>query len=203
MKALLCRAAYCTEEVDGPYDVCGHCWAYRGTWLDPMTRLWVRVHGALAPSGSSALTERVAVTRPGPSMPLRTAPVMAMEAALAIMTLWADTFRRMGCAGHLPERNTVRDGYLFARAVVLCRTHDYELDDSPLRGDYYLDVYRAYWGLCRVDNSRADTVRLAMPCPACDCMTLVERNAGEFGQCLTCGRKWSQAALSREIHGAA
>ena len=201
MSRIGCRAPYCTEEVASAWDVCGFCWDYRRHWTDPMELLWRRTHRAVVPAGTSALTERVSTTRPGPSIPLRTGPLMAMEQALALMCLWADTFLRRGYAGSLPLRNTVSDEFLFVRAVTLCRLHDPGLTGGPLAGDYYLDIYRAHWALNRVDNSRADAVRMAGVCPACDSMTLVERNAGEYGQCLTCARKWSQAALSR--HGAA
>jgi hypothetical protein len=199
---LLCRAPYCTEEVAGAFDVCAMCWEYRDHWLDPMPLLWRRAHIACSPSGSTAYAERISAARPGPSIPLRTGPLMAMETALTFMTMWADAFIRRGLVGHLPERGTIRDEYLFVRAVTLCAGHDHTFTGGPLAGDYYLDIYRAHWALCRVDNARADTVRMADPCPACDRLTLVERNAGEYGQCLTCGRKWTQAALSREIHGA-
>ncbi len=199
MRTLTCRAPYCTEEVTSPWDVCGQCWAYRSHWVHPLPGLWLQVDRAVAPSGTSAYAERVSSSKPGPSIPLRTGPLMAMETALLIVTGWADAFIRRGLAGHLPERGQVREAYLFVRAANLCAGHDHTLTDGPLAGDYYLDIYRAYWALYRVDNARADTSRLAVPCPACDRMTIIERNAGEYGQCLTCARKWTQAALLGEI----
>lgn len=199
----LCRAPYCIEPTTTPYDVCRMCWDYRAHWIEPMPWLWQRVHLSVAPSGTSGYAERVSTSRPGPSIPMRTGPVMAMETALQLVTVWADTFLRRGLVGHLPERHTVSDEYLFLRAVALCAGHDHTLTGGPLAGDYYLDIYKAHWALCRVDNARASAVQLTVPCPACNRSTVIERNAGEYGQCLTCARKWSQAALSREINGLA
>jgi hypothetical protein len=203
MRTFTCRAPHCVEEVADSWDVCGICWAYRHHWTDGISRLWVQVHRAVVPSGSTGYAERVSGSAPTSSMPLRTGPLMAMETALLLMTQWADAFIRRGLAGSLPQRGTVSDDFLFDRAALLCRMHDDSFTGGPLAGDYYLDIYRAHWALARVDNARATTVRMDRPCPACDRLTLIERNAGEFGQCLTCARKWTQAALSIQIDGTA
>jgi hypothetical protein len=195
---MICRAPYCVEEVTDVWAVCDTCWDFRHELLSAMPWLWLRVHSALAPTGRTALRERVTTSEAGSSIPLRTGPLYALEYALSLAEMWADTFLRRGCPGRLPERGRAREAHIFSRAVAICRRYDHELRHSPLAGDYYCDIHRGYWTLARVDNSRADTVRLPLPCPACDRMTLIERNAGEYAQCLTCGREWSQAALAKE-----
>jgi hypothetical protein len=198
---LTCRAPHCTEEVSDAYAVCRVCWDFRPELLGYMPFLWVRVHGHLMPSGRTALRERVTTTAPGSSVPMRDGPLYALEYSLNVMSMWADTFLRRGCAGVLPERGRAREGLIFDRAVAICKQWDHELTASPLAGDYYCDIYRAHWTLARVDNDRADAARLLQSCPACDRATLIERNAGEHAQCLTCGRNWTQAALLKEARG--
>lgn len=199
MKPVHCRAPFCVEEVASVHDVCQTCWNHRTVLLADMPLLWLRVHQALAPAGGTALRERVKVSAPGGSMPLRQGPMYALSYALTVMEVWADAFIRRGAHGTLPQRGRARDGFIFNRVVELCRMNDHELWGGPLAGDYYTDVHRSYWTLARVDNTRADTVRVHIPCPACGRITLLERHAGECLQCLTCNRQWSQAALAKEI----
>lgn len=194
-----CRAPHCLEDVPDNWAVCDTCWQYRHVLIAEMPWLWDRVHRAVAPSGSTALRERVTTSAPGSSIPLRSGPLYALEYALTVMEMWADTFLRRRDGIELPERGQARDVFIFSRAVLICKFNDPELEGGPLAGDYYCDLHRAYWTLARVDNSRADTVRLSHPCPACQRRTLIERNAGEYAQCLTCARTWSQAALAKEI----
>lgn len=202
MAAIHCRAPFCVEEVATIHDVCDVCWAWRTVMLTGMPLMWVRVHRALAPTGSTVLRERVSVSAPGGSVPLRDGPLWAMSYALAVMEVWADTFLRRGAPGVLPERGKAREGFIFGRAVELCVNNDHELYGGPMAGDYYSDVHKAYWALARVDNTRLDTVRVRRPCPACRRKTLIERHAGECLQCLTCSRQFNQAALAKEMRNA-
>lgn len=197
----LCRAPYCREQVGHAMEVCDLCWEYRSHWRANLIELYLRAQAALPPGKANALADKVSGSAPTSSMPLREGPLMAMECALNLMETWAHVLLRRGCPGHMPERGKVRDGHLFARAVGLCAVYDHELTHSPLMGDYFADLYKAYWRLARVDNRRADVVSLRRPCPSCDRVTCIERNAGEYVLCLTCGAEWSQASYAALTRG--
>lgn len=192
-----CRAPHCVYDVDDTWAVCDTCWLWRVDMLRELPWLWLRVEKALVPSGSAALRERVSTNAPGSSIPLRTGPLYALDYAMEMLGVWVDTLQRLGCRFEGPPAD-VRNSYVFAQRVQFIKMSDSRFAGSPLAGDYYLDIYKAYWTLARVDNSRADAVRVPEPCPACGRRTLIERHAGEYVQCLTCARTWSQAALAKE-----
>lgn len=177
-------------------DVCEICWDWRIRWRDDLVELWLRAHAALPPGNQSGLTEKVAISKPDSGMPLREGPLMAMETSLNLTETWAHILLRRGCPGAMPTRGRVRDAFLFQRSVDLLAAHDHELTGSPLAGEYWCDLNRAYWALARVDNRRAQVVSLRTPCPNCDRTTVIERNAGEHVLCLTCGATWSQAGYA-------
>lgn len=186
-----CRAPRCLEPVAAAHDVCAVCWDYRHHWRNELLELWLRAESALVP-GRSGLDVKVRMSKPGSSMPLRMAPMAAMYEALVRVQVWADTLIRRGCRGSMPESG--RDSFLFARAVLLLDLHDHTLADTSLAGDYYTDLYRAYWRLYRVDRVGVELVRVDGRCPVCERRSLWERHAGEYVQCLTCGTLWTQAS---------
>lgn len=188
-----CRSPHCTEHVVNSWDVCDICWEYRSHWRDGMAEQYLRASQALAPGGKP-FTQRVASNPPESDMPLRMGPLMAMEYALIKVDMWADTMLRRGCPGRLPERGKARDTFIFLRCLEILTNSDHELAGGPLAGDYYTDLYQAYWRLYLIDRHGLEVVRLGEPCPACDRTSMMERHAGEYVQCLTCASVWSQAA---------
>jgi ribosomal protein S27AE len=191
-----CRAPHCLEPVDSGYDVCEVCWDYRVKWRDDLPDQWDRAAHALTP-GRTAMDVKVRMSRAGSSMPLRVTPLTAMAEALTRLEMWAHTLIRKGCPGFVPATGTARDSFIFVRSVLLLDLYDHTLAGGPLAGDYYLDLYKAYWRLYRVDRTGVELVRVDRPCPACGRRSVWERHAGEYVQCLTCGTEWSQASWAK------
>lgn len=187
-----CRMPYCTDEVYAPGEVCDGCWDYRLVELRALPNLYVRVYAQLEPGSKVSDISQIHVENPEPGAPINLAAFDALQWAYASITVWARYAAQLHGHRFITAEHTT--GAAFVDAIEILLEYDSRFATRFEAGDYVDEVHRVYRGLVRL-AAPAPTRVIATPCPHCDAMTLVARNAEEYAACLTCHNMWAHSRI--------
>lgn len=189
MTTFWCRMPHCEGETWQARGVCDDCYFARTTWLRAMPALYAATYTHLAP-GRAPAAEAIRLPSVYGASPINVAAYDAMQRAGQIVESWvavARTARRTAAAA--------TSGAAFVANVSVLLRDDRRIVTSYVVSDYVADLFYAYHGLTKI-AAGYETRRLSSPCPRCDSVSVLARNAGEYAACLTCGARFSHARLT-------
>lgn len=190
MSTFRCRMPYCTGETWQIRGVCDDCFLHRIDQLRGMGDLYARCYAQLVPGARIVAAERVRLPSPTGAVPLNIGVYDAMEYAAQVIGTWANLARPSRTHAYVKSWS----GALFVANVKLLLRSDHRIVTSYVGPDYIHDVHSVYRRMVQIANP-CESRRLTRPCPMCDNVSILARNAGEYAVCLTCGARWSHSQL--------
>lgn len=190
MNVFRCRMPYCTGETWQSRSVCDDCFLHRTDQLRAMPDLYARCAAQLVPGSKIVAAERVRLPSPTGAVPFNIGVFDAMEYAAQMMGTWANLARPVRTRAYVKSWS----GATFVDNVKVLLRSDHRIVSSYVASDYVHDVHSVYMRMLQIANP-CESRRVSRPCPSCDCVTILARNADSYAQCLTCSARWSHSQL--------
>jgi ribosomal protein S27E len=191
MSTYECLMPHCHADVYERHECCDDCWEDRRGQLASLPDLYVMTYAMLTPGSRMQEIADIHVAAVDPAAPINLVALDSLMYGYQRLSGWAAWARRRAGAGDLRlSRHT--SGAAFLTVVRVLQLHDGKL--VRWSGEYVLDVWTTYRRLV-IQTLPAEPRHLSVPCPVCDCATVLTRHADEYALCLTCGTTWPHSQL--------
>jgi ribosomal protein S27E len=191
MSSFRCRMPHCDGQTWQMRGVCDDCYFARTTWLREMPAQYAATYVHLGPGTRHSSAEAIRLPSVFAAAPINMAAYDAMHYAGLVVDTWAQMARWQTRRTASPK---TWSGAAFVANVKVLARDDRRITSSYVVGDYVHDLFCAYHGLTKI-AAAYESKRLPTPCPECDSVSVLARNAGEYARCLTCGVVFSHARL--------